>query len=179
VAAMSVRVVAQDVEQRTRDLAAALDKTKYKKKEKANVSVEMYVEVRNEPVARANVSENGGVYESEDSSYRLDLHVEPGGVATGSGYDALLDGGLRLTFQLRDGRIDGALLTATKVYENGETRKFDALFVNRTVATGRNANDIASRETKFGLGFIQYGFPPRANGDSANGWTSRVFLEKK
>jgi len=48
-------------------------------------------------------------------------------------------------------------LAGTKFYENGEQRKFEAVFVNRTVASGKNANEIASRDTKFGIGFIETG----------------------
>ena len=39
---------AQDSSARTRELTAALDKTKYKKKEKANVTVEVYIDIKNE-----------------------------------------------------------------------------------------------------------------------------------
>jgi hypothetical protein len=72
-------------------------------------------------------------------------------------------------FALRDARISGALLTGSKVYENGSTVPFEALFTNRTVSQGKNANEITSRETLFGLGFIQ----------SEGQWTNRVFLEGK
>ena len=41
-------VYAQDSGQKTRELVAALDKTKYKKKEKANVSIETYLDIKNE-----------------------------------------------------------------------------------------------------------------------------------
>lgn len=70
---------------------------------------------------------------------------------------------------LKDAPIKGALLTATKVFENGETVKFEAVFNNRTVSRGKNPNSIESRETKFGLGFIQ----------SHSEWITRVFLELK
>jgi len=48
------------------------------------------------------------------------------------------------------------------------TESLEAVFVNRTVVVGKNANEIKSRHTSFGLGFIQ------TNRDSS----SRVFLEK-
>src|SRR5438067_12317116 len=59
-------VYAQDAGQRTHDLVAALDKTKYKKKEKQGFSVEVYVDVKNEPVLKKNPSEYSGTYKDDD-----------------------------------------------------------------------------------------------------------------
>ena len=165
---------AQDAGQRTRELVTSLDKTKYKKKEKANISIEIYIEIRNEAVVR-NPVEYAGTYESEGSDYLLSLSVN-GNSASGSGYDMLND--RRTNFNLKDATINGALLSGTKVYDNGEQQNFEAVFVNRTVANGTNANQITSRDTKFGLGFIQQG----SRNDSAKGaqtWTNRVFLERR
>ena len=165
---------AQDAGQRTRELVASLDKTKYKKKEKANVTIEIFIEIKNEAVVR-NPTEYAGTYESEAGEYSLSLSVT-GNSASGSGYDMLND--RRTNFNLKDATINGALLSGTKVYENGEQQKFEAVFVNRTVATGTNANQITARNTKFGLGFIQEG----SQNDSAKGnqnWTNRVFLERR
>jgi hypothetical protein len=157
---------AQDVGQRTQNLVAALDKTKYKKKEKKNISIEVYVDVKNEAVVRQDPSEYSGVYKSE--GYSLDLRVAKDGSATGSGTDGINENAKQAAFTLRDGRVQGALLTGTKVYENGETQAFEAVFANRTVTNGRNPENINGRETSFGLGFIQ----------NAGTWTNRVFLEK-
>jgi hypothetical protein len=73
----------------------------------------------------------------------------------------------RQAFTLRDARIDGALLTATKVFADGGTKRLEAVFSNRTVAGGKNPNRIESRETSYGLGFI----------DSLGDSTNRVFLK--
>lgn len=169
-----VNVYAQDAGQRTNELVASLDKTKYKKKEKANISIEIYVDIKNEAVIR-KPTEYAGTYKSEAGEYQLALSVN-GNSASGSGYDMLND--RRANFNLQDATINGALLTGAKVYENGEQQKFEAVFVNRTVSTGSNANQINSRDTKFGLGFIQQG----SRNDSIDGnqtWTSRVFLERR
>src|SRR5689334_14000776 len=80
-------VCAQDAGGRAQSLAAALDKTKYKKKEKGLVKVEVYVDVKNKP-AVMTAAAYSGVYET-DIGYRLDLHVDASGAATGSGYDSL------------------------------------------------------------------------------------------
>jgi hypothetical protein len=160
-------VRAQDAQAKTAELTAALGKTKYKKKEKKNISIEVFVDIKSEAVVKSDVREYSGVYEA-DFGYRLELRVSDGGKVEGNGYDNINNSG-KQRFTLKDARIEGALLTATKVYENGETLKFEAVFNNRTVQTGKNPNQIENRETKYGLGFIQ------SNAD----WTNRVFLELK
>jgi hypothetical protein len=84
----------------------------------------------------------------------------------------------RRSFVLKDATINGALLAGTKFYENGEQRKFEAVFVNRTVASGKNGNEIASSDTKFGLGSIETGtWSDPQNGNMNQ--TRRVFLERR
>lgn len=161
-------VNAQNAQARTDDLIAALAKTKYKKKEKKNITVEVYVSITSEAVVKSNPAEYSGVYEAADD-YRLELKVAPDGRAEGGGYErASFDGGRR-NFTLRDARVEGALLTAVKVYASGETEQFEAVFNNRTVLTGKNAERIENRETKYGLGFVQ----------NQAEWNNRVFLELK
>jgi hypothetical protein len=63
--------------------------------------------------------------------FALQLRVDSRGVVTGSGYEPLNDG-VRRTFTLRNGTVQGALLTATKVYANGETERLEGAFMNRT-----------------------------------------------
>jgi hypothetical protein len=162
-------VNAQNAQARTDALVAALAKTKYKKKEKKDISIQIYIDIKSEPVVKSNPSEYSGVYEAEQD-YRLELRVAADGRAEGRGYDLLnMDGRKRQNFTLRDARVEGALLTATKVYESGATEPFEAVFNNRTITQGKNPNEIENRETKYGLGFIQN------NVD----WNNRVFLELK
>jgi hypothetical protein len=165
---------------RAKALATALDKEKYKKKEKKNITVEVYVNVTNEVAVKTDPAAYSGVYESE--GYKLDLRVSPSGDAAGSGHDSPSGDGKAVKFELRDGRVDGAVLTGVKVYESGDKRKFEAVFVNRTAVSGTNKDKIDSRETVFGLGFLESG-PVIADhmGSSAKmtGWTNRVFLERK
>jgi hypothetical protein len=168
-------VYAQDAGARTSTLVASLDKTKYKQKEKKNISIEVYVSIKNEAVIR-DAYDYGGNYASEEGDYSLTLHVERGGAASGNGRDLIND--RRMSFTLKDASISGALLSGTKVYENGEQQKFEAVFVNRTVATGKNENEITSRDTKFGMGFIQNGEWSDKEGQHMNG-TRRVFLERR
>jgi len=186
-------VIGQTTDQRTQDLVSSLDKTKYKKKDKPNVSIELYVDIRNEPAVRANKSEYSGTYDSD--GYQLMLTVNKDGSASGSGFDSFAQEGKQMSFTLRDARVDGALITGTKVYENGESISFEGVFVNRTSREGTNPNSIRSAATKFGLGFIQNGHSiedcdpekstktsERSLADMANkneSWTNRVFLEKR
>ena len=187
-------VYAQDTTQRTKELVAALDKSKYKKKDKANISIEMFVDIKNEAVVR-EPAEYAGIYETE--GYRLDLQIEAGGIAAASGYDSFVDGRSHINFVLKDGRIDGALLTGTKVYASGESIPFEAVFVKRTSRAGTRPEETAAGRTAFGLGFIQHSHPvtecdpAKATrqadknatlaeiADKKEGWTNRVFLEKK
>jgi hypothetical protein len=164
---------AQDTAQKTRDLVAALDKTKYKKKEKKNVSIEVYVDIKNEVATRVDPSEYSGRYETD--GYQLSLTVAKDGTVSGSGSDTLMNGGESAAFELKDAHVSRALLTGTKVYENSAREPFEAVFVNRTSKTGSNPNSISDSSTKFGIGFIQAG----TGTDKDSGWRNRVFLERK
>jgi hypothetical protein len=165
----TVSAQSSDVAQKTQDLVAALGKTKYKKKEKKNFAVEVYIDIKNEAVVKNNVRDYAGRYVSEDGSYQIELRVTDNSRIEGSGFDTRFDSDKRHNFTLRDARIEGALLLATKVYDGGQTEKLEAVFINRTVLQGKNPNQIENRETKYGLGFVQI------NGT----WTSRVFCEFK
>ena len=165
---ISSAAYSQDAGQKARELSAALDKTKHKKKEKANISIEIYIDIKNQPVVRDNVVDYGGRYQSD--GYELDLQVSKDGSATGSGYDLRVWNAERYRFTLRDARIHGAVLTGTKAYDGGQTEPFEAVFADRTVSTGKNANQIESQQKMFGLGFIQ---------TNEVEWTNRVFLEKR
>lgn len=162
-------VFAQSSQQKTQELIAALGKSKYKKKEKRNFSFERYIDIKSEAVVKNNAGDYTGVYESPDANYRLELRVSANGKAEGSGFDTDFKNSEKQSFTLQDAKIEGALLTATKIYANGVTEKLEAVFNNRTSTEGKNPNEIESRETRYGLGFII----TRENS------TNRVFLEFK
>ncbi len=166
---LSDTIFAQDAQQKTQNLIAALSKTKYKKKEKKNFSFEKFIDIKSEAVVKNNVRDYAGVYETSQDGYRMELRVSADGKVEGSGYDSDFDTSQKEKFTLKDARIEGALLTATKVFADGATEKLEAVFNNRTVVQGKNPNQIESRETKYGLGFI----------DSWGTVTNRVFLEFK
>lgn len=154
--------------QKTQELVASLSKTKYKHKVKKNFEVEIYIDIKSEAVVKNNVEEYSGNYESENSNHQIKLNITSGKIE-GSGYDTDFESSKKENFSLRNAKIEGALLTATKVYENGKTENFEAVFVNRTVVQGTNPNKIEHRETAFGLGFI-----------NTNGaYTERIFSRYK
>lgn len=158
-----------DAQQKTQELTAALSKSKYKKKEKNNFSFERYIDIKSEAAAKNDVREYAGNYETEDSNFRVELRIANNGNIEGSGYETYFQTGSRENFTLRNARIEGALLTAEKVYANGRTEKLEAVFVNQTVIEGKNPNQIENRKTSFGLGFIA------GNGNL----TQKVFCEFK
>ncbi|MCA1624873.1 MAG: hypothetical protein LC768_10075 [Acidobacteria bacterium] len=170
---LNSNVLAQNTEQKTQDLISALGKTKYKKKEKKNFSFELYIDIKSEAVVKPDVRDYAGVYQSADADYQIELRVAADGKVEGNGYGSLFDNSQKRNFTLKDARIDGALLTATKVFADGRTEKLEAVFNNRTMIEGKNPNEITSRETKYGLGFIDIFGTGGAN------ITNRVFLEFK
>lgn len=152
-------------------LAGALDKNKYKKKEKSkngvNVSIEIYIDIKNEPVVK-QPGEYSGQYRDDSGDFSLDLSVAADGSAEGSGVDTMNGDASanKMAFTLKNARVRGAVLTGDKMFADGTSEKLEAVFVNRTVLSGKNADNIETRETKFGLGFIQRNAK----------WTNRVFL---
>lgn len=99
-------------------------KLKYKKKEK-----------RFEPTAKQRVEDYAGRY----TGIMPDYYLEVAATADGQLHVLSHEGERRAT--LRDIRLDGARLTATRVYSDGATREFEATFVNR----------ILNGETSFGI----------------------------
>ena len=53
VTGLSCEVYSQDAGARAQTLAAALDKNKYKKKEKHNIKIEIYIDIKNERPRKA------------------------------------------------------------------------------------------------------------------------------
>ena len=155
---------------RAQEVAASLDKTKHKVKEKYGVRVEVYVNIKNEPAIKSNPSDYSGEYEVEDLGFTLNLQVAADGSVQGSGYER--ENGEKFTLQ--NGRIEKALVTATKDNEDGTRKNFEAVFVNRTSESGTSPTNITHRQTDFGLGV------PEAYVNLSHGiMLSRLFYELK
>ncbi|HEX8285451.1 MAG TPA: hypothetical protein VF588_19000 [Pyrinomonadaceae bacterium] len=137
----------QDAGARARELAAFFSKAKHKVKERRGVRSELFLEMRAEPAARADVAGYTSVYES-DPDYKLDLRVGTDGGAEGRGTEPSPDGSR--AFTLRNARVSGAVLTGTKVYEDGSTERLEGVFATLTVR--RSPTDAG--ETFNGLGVV-------------------------
>src|SRR6266853_6478962 len=124
---------AAEVQTKTQTLVASFNKFKHVTKEKHGIRKEKYKKVQSEPVVKANPEDYSGTYEIPDLGFALHLRVDHTGKVEGDGYEPLMqDPAVRRTFTLKNGKIEGALLTATKVYAGGRTEKLEGVFINRT-----------------------------------------------
>ena len=133
---------------RKSEIVASFNKEKHVAKEKHGVRVEKYKKVVSEPANRANNQEYSGVYEVEGFGHRLSIQVGNDGNINATGSEPA-NGGTR-SFKLEGAKISNAMLTATKVYPDGSTEKFEGVFLNRTDYI--SPTDAGVRT--FGLGVI-------------------------
>ena len=158
-------------QQRAQELAASFNKSKHRVKEKRGITVEKFKEVRNEVVVKADAREYAGTYvASLGTDYPIKIAVSAGGHVEVTGSEPSRD--TILHFTLRDAKIEGGLLTGTKVYADGSTEKFEAVFINRT---DRNSPTDAGH-TSFGLGVVYN--PPKTESDYGFS-LNHLFYEKR
>ena len=156
--------------ERARELAARMSKKKHEVKEKHGVRVEKFKEIRSEPAPRSDPREYAGDYEA-DGGFRLRLAVTPDGRVEGGGTDPTFTGDRRpRAFTLRGARVESALLTGTKVFDDGSAEEFEAVFIDRT----DRDSPTAAGTTSFGLGVL---FDPPIAGDGYA--ISRLFYQKR
>ena len=134
---------------RTNAIVASFSKFKSVDKEKRGVRKTKYVRVESKPAIRANPADYSGKYEDVDFGFGLEFRVNADGTFTGSGYEPVSEN-VKRSFTLRNGRIRGALATATKVYANGETESFEGAFMDRA----RYESPTDKGVTVFGFGLI-------------------------
>ena len=158
----------QNLQPRTQEIVAEFNKTKHKVKEKKGIRVEVYVEVRSEAAVK-RPEEYTGVYRLDGNGSALELRVAANGAVEGKGED-----GEGREFTLTNGKIEGALLTATKTYANGGSEKFEGVFINRTIRSGKSPDDAVENGKTFGLGVVGQ---LMTYGDRIYG--SRVFYERQ
>ena len=144
--ACAVNVVAQQIssQAKAREIAAAFTKNKHVVKEKYGVRREKYKDVQSEPAVKSNLREYSGVYEVPDLAYVISVQVGNDGQVQATGSEQ------SRTFKLENAKIEGALLTASKVYSDGAREKFEGVFLNRTDRDSPNDPGV----TIFGLGVI-------------------------
>ena len=142
-----VTVPSQQSSSRTRaqEIAASFNKYKSKVKEKNGFRMEKYKDVRSEPVVKPNIKDYSGVYEVSDLGFAISIQVGSDGRIVATGHDVQ-----SRAFRLDNASIENALLTATKVYVDGSSEKFEGVFMTRTERNSPTAAGI----TTFGLGVI-------------------------
>ena len=139
------------VQTRTRAIVASFNKSKHAVKEKHGVRVEKYKEIRSEPVVKENTRDYVGSYEVPDFGFSLELRVDSKGNVAATGYEPVdADAAVMRRFTLRNARIEGALFTATKVYQGGATEPFEGVFINRASFDSPTDRGV----TTFGLGVV-------------------------
>jgi hypothetical protein len=157
-------------ELRAQAIVASFNKSKHVSKEKRGVRKEKYLEVRSAPAVKANPADYSGAYEAADARFSLELRVDASGRVEGSGFDPLNDdAAVSRSFTLKNGRVSGALLTATKVYGDGSSDPLEGVFINKTVFESPTDKGV----TAFGLGVVGKQF-------QMDGYTiDRLFYELK
>jgi len=134
----------QSSETRTREIAISFNKVKHAVKEKNGVRIEKYKEVKTESVVKPNKSDYSGIYEVSDVPYVITIQVTNDGRVQAGGTEQ------GRPFKLDNASIEGALLSATKIYNDGTAEKFEGVFMTRTVRD----NPTDSGVTTFGLGVV-------------------------
>lgn len=129
---------------KAQQVAAAFTKNKHAVKEKYGVRVEKYKDIRSEPAVRSNIADYAGVYEVQDLGFVINVQVSNDGRIQANGSEN------SRSFTLENVKLEGALLTASKVYQDGAREKFEGVFLNRT---DRNSPTDPG-DTMFGLGVI-------------------------
>jgi hypothetical protein len=148
---------------RAAQLTAMFSKSKNVVKEKRGVRLAKFLDIRSETATTTNPASFSGTYHS-DFGFVLRLTAQSNGRVEGSGQEPLSDtDNIARTFVVQNARIDGSLLTGTKVYRDGRREKLEGVFINRT--SRDSPTDRGT--TAFGLGVI---IPPR--------YISGVTLEK-
>jgi hypothetical protein len=142
---------ASDPQTTTQAIAASFNKFKHLSKEKHGIKKEKYLKVESNPVIKANPEDYSGTYEIPDLGFAMHLRVDHSGRVEGDGFEPLTpDPAVRRTFTLKDGKIEGALLTATKVYSGGHTEKLEGVFIKTTTFESPTDKGFS----RFGLGTL-------------------------
>jgi hypothetical protein len=148
-----VNAISQDsyTQSRTREIVASFNKQKYKVKEKYDVRREKYKKVVSEPLIKQDIRDYSGVYEVSDFGYLINIQVGSDGDVKAIGSEPAKDGTRQVrSFRLEGAKIAGAMITATKVYDDGATEKFEGVFMNLTEFNSPTDTGASA----FGLGVV-------------------------
>ena len=128
----------RNTQSRTQEIVAAFNKQKHEVVEVYGVKKEKYKRVVSEPAIRQNISDYSGVYEVSEMGYLINIQVGSDGNVKATGSEpAKGDTHQRRSFRLEDARITRAMLTATKVYDDGATEKFEGVFITELILLAR------------------------------------------
>ncbi len=142
---------ASEAQAQSQVIAASFSKFKSLSVEKRGIRKEKYLKVESTPAVKGNPADYSGTYEIADLGFGIRLRADRAGKVEGEGYEPLhSDPAIRRAFTLRNGKIEGALLTATKVYAGGYTERLEGAFMNRT--TFESPTDQGT--VRFGLGAL-------------------------
>lgn len=143
--ACAVNVVSQQLssQARAQAVAEAFTKNKHEVKEKFGIRVEKYKDVKSEPLVKQNIGDYSGTYEVPEFGFVISLQIGSDRVQANGSENGRV-------FTLENAKINGALLTASKVYKNGTTETFEGVFLKRT---DRNSPTDPGVIT-FGLGVL-------------------------
>jgi len=161
---------ASGVQSRTQAIVASFNKSKHEIKVRRGVRREKYKKVENEAVVKSDPADYSGTYEVPDMGLSLQLHVDSNGHVEGTGYEPVSpDARVSRRFTLRNARIEGALLTARKVYAGGASDPLEGVFINRT-----------SFDSPTDKGFTAFGLGVTGANVNVSGMTfDRLFYELK
>jgi hypothetical protein len=140
-----------DAPRRTREILAQMNRKEHKVKEVFGLRVEKYREIRSEPALKQDLREYAGAYELPGRGYSLTLRIGDDGQIQGAGSERAGQAGQAVRrFTLGSARIEGALLTATKVYNDGATELLEGVFITRT----ERSSPTDPGRGRFGLGVL-------------------------
>ena len=140
-----------DAPRRTREILAQMNRKEHKVKEVFGLRVEKYREIRSEPALKKDLREYAGTYEVPDRGYSLTLRIGEDGRIWGAGSERPRQAGQAVRrFTLRNARIQGALLRATKMYDDGATQTLEGVFITRT----ERSSPTDPGRSRFGLGVL-------------------------
>lgn len=140
---------------RAQAVAETFSKNKHVVKEKFGVRVEKYKDVKSEPAVKQNIGDYAGTYEVSGLGFVISIQMGSDGRVQANGHEN------GRVFRLENANIDGALLTASKVYKDGTAEKFEGVFLKRT---DRNSPTDPG-EITFGLGVV-LNAPVELNGNT-------------
>jgi hypothetical protein len=137
-------------QRRTQEIVASFNKEKHAVKEKYGVRTEKYKKVVSEPAIKQNIRDYSGVYEVDGFGYLINIQVGNDDSVKATGSEPANGSTRQRRFRLEGAKIVSAMLTGTKVYDDGATEKFEGVFINRTDFISPTDKGVSS----FGLGVV-------------------------